>query len=95
MQISRNIVNGSKSNNWVLLGIWVSVCIQKPSHYFLQTFRPLRMFKIVFRDSSLYPKQSSLFCQLWLSSASADSIGYITSLCSMIELLHELKNSSC
>ena len=75
MQISRNIVNGSKSNNWVLLGIWVSVCIQKPSHYFLQTFRPLRMFKIVFRDSSLYPKQLSLVCLLRLISASADRIG--------------------
>jgi len=56
---------------------------------------PLRMFKIVFRDSSLYPKQFSLFCLLWLISACADRIGYITSFCSMIELLHELKNSSC
>jgi len=51
MQISRNIVNGLKSNNWVSLGICVIFCIQKPSHHFLQTFRPLRMFKIVFRDS--------------------------------------------
>jgi len=50
----------------------------------------LRMFKIVFRDSSLYP----LFCLLWLISASADRISYITKYCSMIELLHELKNSS-
>jgi len=24
----------------------------EPSHHFLQTFRPLSMFKIVFRDSS-------------------------------------------
>jgi len=61
----------------------------------MQTFRPLRMFKIVFRDSSLYPKQLSLFCLLWLISASADHIGYITNFCSMIELLQELKNSSC
>jgi len=38
------------------MGIWVILCVQKPSHRFLQTFRPLRMFKIVFRDSSLYPK---------------------------------------
>jgi len=30
----------------------------------LQTFRPLRMFKIVFRDSPLYPKQLSSFCLL-------------------------------
>jgi len=35
------------------------------------------MFKIVFRDSLLYPKQLSLFCVLLLS-ASADRIGYVT-----------------
>jgi len=51
------------------------------------------MFKIVFRDSSLYPKQLFLFCLLWLISASADRIGYITNFCGIIELLHELKNS--
>jgi len=38
------------------MGIWVIVCIQKPSHHFWQTSHALRMFKIVFRDSSLYPK---------------------------------------
>jgi len=53
------------------------------------------MFKIVFRGSSLYPKQIYLFCLLWLISASADGIGYITSFCSMTEQLQELKNSSC
>jgi len=53
------------------------------------------MFKIVFRDSSLYGKQLSLFCLQWLSSACADRIGCIAYFCSMIELLHELKNSSC
>jgi len=37
--------------------------------YFLQTFRPLRMFKIVFRGSSFYSKQLSYFCLLWLISA--------------------------
>jgi len=26
------------------LGIWVIVCIQKPSHHILQTLPPLRMF---------------------------------------------------
>jgi len=52
------------------------------------------MFKIVFRLSSLYPERLSLFCLLWLTSASAGRIGFITSFCSMIELLHELKNSS-
>jgi len=76
------------------VGIWVIICIQKPSHHFLQTLRPLRMFKIVSHSSSLYPKQLSLFCLLRLISASADNISYITNFCSMIELLHELRNSS-
>jgi len=53
------------------------------------------MFKIVFRDSSLYPKQLHLFCLLRLISASAGRIGYITNCCMMTELLYELKNSSC
>jgi len=56
---------------------------------------PLRMLKIVFRDSSLHRKRLSLFCLLWLSSASVDRIGYITNFCSMIKLLHQLKNSGC
>ena len=94
MQISRNIVKGPKTSNYVLVGIWVIVCVQKSSHHFLQTFHPLRMFKIVFRNSSLYPKQLSSFCLLRLISASIDRSGYITNFCSMIELLHELKNSS-
>jgi len=51
------------------VGTWIIVCIHKPTHHFLQTFRPLRMFEIAFRDSSLYPKQLSLFCLLWLISA--------------------------
>ena len=74
--------------------IWVIVCVQKLSHHLLQTFRPLHMFKILFRDSSLYPKQLSLFCLLRLISQSADRIGHITNFCTMIELLHELRNSS-
>jgi len=32
MRISRNIANGPKSNNYFLVGIWVIVCIQKPSN---------------------------------------------------------------
>jgi len=52
-----------------MVGIWIIVCIQKPSHHFLQTFPSLRMIKFVFRYSSLYPKQFSLFCLLWLISA--------------------------
>jgi len=44
MQISKNIANGPKSNNYALVGIRVIVCVQKPPHHFLQTFRQLRMF---------------------------------------------------
>ena len=76
-------------------GIFVIVCVQKPSHHFPQIFRPLRMHKIVLRDSALYPKQLTLFRLLWLINASAKRIGYISNFCSMIKLLHELKNSSC
>jgi len=95
MQISWNIVNGPTSYIYVSMGICVIVYVQKPPHHFLQTFRPLHMFKIVFRDSSLYPKQLSLFCLVRLISASADPIGYFTYFCSMTEPLHELKNSCC
>jgi len=95
MQISRSIVNGPKSNNYVLVGIRAIVCVQKPPHHFLQTLHPLRMFKNVFRDSSLYPKQLPLFRLPRLISASADCIGYISHFCSMINLLHELKSRSC
>jgi len=94
MQISRSIVNGPKSNNEVLVGIRVIVCVQKPSHQFLQPFRPLRMLKIAFSDISLYLKPLHLFCLLRLISASADPINYITNFCVMIERLHELKSSS-
>jgi len=61
------------------VGIWLIVCIQESSPNFLQTFRPLRMLKIVFRDNSVYPKQLSLFCLLWLISVCADRdrIAYI------------------
>jgi len=53
------------------------------------------MFKIVFRDSPLYPKQLSLFCLLWLISASVGRNAMATLPISVArELLHELKNSS-
>ena len=57
----------------------------------------LCMFTIVFGDSSLRPKQLHLFFLLWLINASADRIVCIrpANFCSMIELLHELKNISC
>jgi len=34
-----------------------------------------------------------LFCLLRLIKASVDQIGYISNFCSMIKLLHELKNA--
>jgi len=74
--------------------MWVIVCVQKPSHHFLQTFRPLRIFKIIFRDSPLYRKQLYSFCLLRLISTSAYRIGNITNFCRIVELLHELKHSS-
>jgi len=73
--------------------IWIIACVQKPPQHFLQTLHLPRMFKIVFHDISLYPKQLSLFCLLRLISASADRNGNISNFCSMIELLHELKKS--
>jgi len=75
MQILRSIANGPKSNNYLLVAIWIIVFIQKPTHHFLQIFPPLCMFKIVFRDSSLYPKQLTSLCLQRLISASADHIG--------------------
>jgi len=89
------ISNGPKSNNQNSEGISVIICLQKPPHHFLQTFRALRMFNIVLRNSSLYPKQFPLFCLLRLICASADAIGCIGNFYSMIKLLHELKNRSC
>ena len=86
---------GQGNHTFTTVGICVIVCIQKPLHHFLQTFLPLRMSNIVFRDSSLYPEQLSLFCLLWLISASVDRSGCITNFCGMVELLHELKNSNC
>jgi len=75
------------------VGIWVILCVQKPSLHFLQNFRPQSLFKVVIGDNSLYPKQLSLFCLLRLISARTDRNDYIANLCIMIELLHELKNS--
>jgi len=41
------------------VGIRVIVCIQESSDHFLQSFRPLRMLKVVFHDTSLHPKKMS------------------------------------
>ena len=69
MQISRNIVNGQK----VIIRFWWKYGLSSASRNHLTTFyRPFAhygCFKIVFRDSSLHPKQFSLFCLLWLMSA--------------------------
>ena len=62
---------------------------------FCRPFVHCACLKSVFHDSPLYPKHLSLFCVLWLISACADRIGYIANFCSMIELSHEFKNSSC
>jgi len=80
------------------VGIRVIASIQQPSHHFLQTFRPLRMFKIVFRDSLTFTEIIVFVLPAMaehLSSACAERIGCTTNFCSMIKLLHELKNSSC
>jgi len=91
MQISKNIVNGPKSNNFVSVGICLIVCFQKPSHRFCRPF--VHSAWIVFPISSLYLKQLPLFCLLRLINASADRVGYITNFCSMIKLLLELKHT--
>jgi len=88
----RNIVSGPKSNNWVLVGIWVIVCIEEPSHHFLQTFRHYECLRLCSAIVRFIRNNCLYFCLLWLISASA---GYITNFCSMIGLLHELKNNSC
>jgi len=43
------------------------------------------MFKIVLRDSSLYPKQLPIFCLLRLISVSTDPIGYISNFYSIVK----------
>jgi len=57
----------------VMIRFWwesgLSSAFRKPSHHFLKTFHPLRLLKIMFRNGSLYWKQLSLFCLLWLISA--------------------------
>jgi len=66
MQIPRNefaykfqgiLQMGQKSYKQVLVEIWVVVFTHESSHHLLQTFRQLRIFKIVFRDRLLNWKQ--------------------------------------
>ena len=74
--------------------IRVIVCV----HNHLTTFgRPFDHYACLrLRSATLHfhLKQLSLFCLLWLISASADHIGSVTNFCTMVELLHERKNSS-
>jgi len=81
----------------VIIRFWWESGLSSASRNHLTTFcRPFvhhACLKVVFRDGSFYPKQLSLFCLLWLISASADRIGCITKFCSKIELLHELKTA--
>jgi len=81
----------------VMIMFWWEFGLLSVSRHHITTFcKPsihYACFKSVFRDSSLYPKEFSLFCLLRLISASADRNGYISNFCSMVELLHQLKNS--
>jgi len=81
----------------VMIRFWWASRLSSVSRNHLSTFCIPSVHyasKIVFCDSWLYLKQLSLFRLLWLISASTDGIDYITNLYRMIELLHELKNSS-
>jgi len=42
------------------------------------------MFEIVFRDSSLYPKQLPLYCLVWLITSCADRVGFITTRATIV-----------
>jgi len=96
MQISRNIVNGPESRFRWESGLSSGYKTISPLFADLSSTR-LYIFTIVFGDSSLYPKQLHLSCLLRLIRASTDRIGCIrpVNFCSLIELLHELKNISC
>jgi len=58
------------------VGIWIIVCVQKPSHHFLQTFRPLRMFMIVIHDSSLYSETIAFILSSKADQRGADTVAY-------------------
>ena len=81
----------------VIIRFWWESWLSSESRNHLTSY--FRLFvhyaclKDALRDSSLYPKQLSLFCLLWPISASADRIGYMTKFCSMIKLMHELKTA--
>jgi len=85
MQISKYIVNGPKSSNYVLLGIRPDVCVQKPPYHFLQTLHPLACL----RSAIVHLSETIVFIlSARLISASTGRNGYISNFCIMLELLH-------
>jgi len=71
----------------VIIRFWWESSLSSASRNHLTTFcRPFDHYacKIVLHDSSFLYETVSLLWQLRLLSASADRIGYITMLCSMI-----------
>jgi len=60
MQISRNIVNGLKSN---VIRFWWESGLSSAYRNYLDTFCLLGMFKIEFRDSLHYPKHSRAYAR--------------------------------
>ena len=77
------------------MGIWVIVCIQEHLPIFCRPFVHYACLRLCSAIVQLI-QNNFLFCLLWLISACADHdrIAYITNFCSMIELLHELEDSS-
>jgi len=55
MQILGSIVNGPKSNNYILVSIWIIVCIQKRIHHFCRSFSHYACLRLCSSDSSPYP----------------------------------------
>ena len=88
MQIPRNEFS-LKFQGTLQIGQKVIIRLRRNIRYRLrpETISPL--------SASHYPKQLPLSCVLRLISASADRIGSISNICSMMKLLHELKNRSC
>jgi len=75
---------------------WESNLSSAPRNHLTTFCRPFVHYACLRLCSAIVhfcPKQLSLLSLLRLFSASADRIGYITTLCSMIELLHELKTA--
>jgi len=80
----------------VIIRFWWESGLSSASRSHLTTFcRPFVHYACLKLCAAIvnFIRNNCLFCLLWLISACGDRIGYITNnLCSMIELLHELKN---